>query len=95
MGKLFCYDFKFRNYKIGVEDFNIMGQEEVMNVLEKNIKPMAITDISGELPDLGKKRIHVILTRLLKFDEIKCIEIPRDLAMKMYHVKRRMKLYYC
>ena len=72
-----------------------MGQGEVMNVLEGFKKPVAISEIANLLPDLSKKRIHVIITCLLKFNEIKCIEIPRDLAMKMYKVKRRMRLYYC
>ena len=72
-----------------------MGQEEVMEVLEGLKRPVAISEIAEMLPELNKKRIHVILTCLMKFDEVKCIEIPRDLSMKMYHVKRRMRLYYC
>ena len=72
-----------------------MGQGEVMKVLEGFDKPVAIGEIAAMLPDLNKKRIHVIINCLMIFHEVKCIEIPRDLAMKMYHVKRRMRLYYC
>jgi len=72
-----------------------ISQEEVIDILEKEKKPLAISEIAEKLNHLNKKRIHVIIKCLLEHEEIKCIEIPVDLSMKMYKVKRRMRLYYC
>lgn len=70
-----------------------MSQGEVLDILKKEKRPISAKEIIEKL-DLNEKRVYVLLGILLKYDEIKCIEIPRDLAMKMYRSKRRMRLYY-
>ena len=70
-----------------------MSQGDILEILKKERRPLAASEIIKQL-DINAKRVYVLINILLKYDEIKCIEIPRDLAMKMYKSKRRMKLYY-
>ena len=70
-----------------------MSQGEILEVLKKEKKPLSAAEIINQL-DINPKRVYVLIKILLKYEEIKCIEIPRDLAMKRYHSKRRMRLYY-
>jgi len=70
-----------------------MPQSDVIEVLEKNKKPMSRTDIAKELNEDINLISHII-ARLVKAHDIKCIEINRIQAMKLYHCKRRMRLYY-
>ena len=68
-------------------------QQEVIEVLEKAKKPMSRTQIAKEL----EKDLVIVshaISKLIKFREIKCIEIDRNQAMEMFHCKRRMRLYY-
>jgi len=74
-----------------------MSQADVIGVLEKAKMPMSRSDIAKELGGLytnAPKRVSILINKLLKYGEVKCIEIPRDLAIKMYKCKRRMRLYY-
>jgi len=70
-----------------------MGQQEVIDCLKKNNRPMSRTEISEEL-DCNKCRVSFILNTLLRFHEVSIIELDRIKAMKMFGVKRRMRLYY-
>ena len=70
-----------------------MSQSDVIEVLKKEKRPISAEEIIQKL-DISGKRVYVLINTLLKYEEIKCIEIPRDLAMKMYNSKRRMRLYY-
>jgi len=69
-----------------------MGQQEVIDCLKKNNRPMSRTEIAEEI-GCGKCRVSVILNVLLKFSEISITEIDRVRAMEMFGVKRRMRLY--
>jgi len=70
-----------------------MAQCDVLEALEKQKKAMSRTEIAAFL----KKDVTMVshaITRLLRGCEIKIIEIDRKQAMKRYHCKRRMRLYY-
>lgn len=70
-----------------------MGQEEVINVLEKFKKPMSASEIAKELNQAFTSVSHII-QRIIKVHEIKIVELNREQAMKRYKCKRRMRLYY-
>lgn len=70
-----------------------MGQEEILELLEKYGKPMSRTQIARTLSQ-DVIRVSHALTRLVKGKEVKIIEIDRFQAMKLYRSKRRMFLYY-
>lgn len=73
-----------------------MSQDEVLNVLDKSKKPLTRSQIAQELnkePTIISREIRM----LLKFKEIKCIEIDRFMAGKFLGKDcafRRMRLYY-
>ena len=68
-------------------------QEEIIEVLRNENKPLSGQEIAKKLGET-KIKISMRIKQLIKFEEIRCIEIPRDLALKIYHCKRRMRLYY-
>jgi hypothetical protein len=70
-----------------------MSQVDVIEVLEKYKKPLSRTDIAKILNESVILVSHAI-ARLIKGREIKIIEIDRNEAMRLYHCKRRMRLYY-
>lgn len=70
-----------------------MGQQEVLNTLGKFNKPVSRGEIAKELEEQPCK-ISKILLKLLIQKEIKCIEINKDQANKLYHCRRRIRLYY-
>lgn len=70
-----------------------MGQSDIIEVLERIKKPMARCEIAREL-NANQELISHNIARLVKNNSIKIIEIDRIEAMKLYHCKRRMRLYY-
>lgn len=73
-----------------------MGQGEVMEVLESSDKPLSVAEIAEKL---GKTKIKVFATMkvLLKFGDVKCIELDRYQAAKRFGWKnpiRRVRVYY-
>lgn len=70
-----------------------MSQEEIIEVLEKEKRPMSRGEIAFALQKDALKITHQ-LAQLLKFSEIKCIEIDRFEAKKRFRCNRRMFLYY-
>jgi predicted ArsR family transcriptional regulator len=70
-----------------------MSQQEVIDVLRKSEKPLSRTEIAKEL-NLNVIGVSHSLMRLVKGRDIKVIEIDRRQALKNYHCKRRMRLYY-
>jgi len=73
-----------------------MGQEEICEVLKKHNKPLTRTQIAQELNE-NPCKISKSLRVLLKYNEIKCIEISRIEAQKLFNnvnYKRRLRLYY-
>lgn len=70
-----------------------MAQEEVIQILKKENKPLSRTEIADKL-GMDKLRVSHAIQRLEKGNDIKIIEINRQQAMERYHCKRRMRLYY-
>lgn len=70
-----------------------MGQVEVLQVLEKSKVPLSAHEIADEMKERLDK-ICRILTALEKFNEVQFFELNKNLAMKFFKAKRRMKLYY-
>jgi len=70
-----------------------MGQEEVYQTLKQIGKPLSAKEIA-EAINCSMKIVFDSLNRLLKYGEVSIIEIPRGKAMRLYHSKRRMRLYY-
>jgi transcriptional regulator of NAD metabolism len=70
-----------------------MSQEKILEILEKNKKPMSRSEIAITL-SASLSLISHNIARLIKAKDIKIIEIDREQALKIYHCKRRMRLYY-
>lgn len=70
-----------------------MGQEEILSVLEKSRVPLSAEEIARELNNTIIKILGDI-KKLLQYNEIQCIELNKDLAMKFYRCKRKMRLYH-
>lgn len=70
-----------------------MGSQEVIDVLERFAKPMSRGEIA-KVSGINEIRVSHIIKRLIKYDEVKIIEIDRHQAMKLYRCKRRLRLYY-
>jgi hypothetical protein len=70
-----------------------MGQENIVKALEKSRVPLSANEIAKEIDDTI---ISVCrgLSQMLKYNEIKCIELNKDLSYKFYKCKRKMRLYY-
>lgn len=74
-----------------------MGQSEVLEFLNKQERPFSLGEIANALGECSNKISH-ILRKLLKHNEIKCIEIDRNKVSKIitdYKIFRRIRLYYC
>ena len=70
-----------------------MGQIDIIEVLEKSKKPISRSEIAKIL-NQDVVRVSHAIARLVKYNDIKVIEIDRNQAMKIYHCKRRMHIYY-
>lgn len=68
-------------------------QEEILELLKEQRRPLSRGEIA-ELLNENVKKISMRIAQLIKFNEVKTLEIPRDLAFKMYHCRRRMRVYY-
>lgn len=71
----------------------MLGQFEVITILQKAKKPLSRIEIAEQLKEDAIKISHII-QRMLKHNEVKCIEINRKQAQKHYNCKRRMRIYY-
>jgi len=70
-----------------------MSQSEIINLLEKEDKPLSVGEIAILLND-NQKKISRCLASMLKYSEVCFIEIDRIKAMKTYHCKHRMRLWF-
>ena len=70
-----------------------MAQEVIVNLLKKNKKPLSRSEIALQL-NLDPIMVSHNIRKLLKYYEVKCIEINRFQAMKEYGCRRRIRLYY-
>ncbi len=70
-----------------------MSQSDIIDLLEKEDKPLSVGEISKLMND-NQKKISRYLKVMLKYHEVDCIEIDRIEAMANYHCKRRMRLWF-
>lgn len=70
-----------------------MGQGEILEVLEESKVPLAIREMARMMDEAEEKIAHT-LRRMLKYGDVKCVELNKDLAMKFFKCKRRLRLYY-
>lgn len=70
-----------------------MGQAEIIKVLEKCKVPMSADELAKKL-GTTKIKVCMDLAPMLKYNEVECIELKRELAMKFYNCKRKLRLYY-
>lgn len=70
-----------------------MGQEDILNFLEKADKPLSQREIA-ELLNEGLSKVGKILGTLFEREEIKAIDLESTMAKKYYGSNRRMRLYY-
>ena len=75
-----------------------MAQEEVIKVLEKSKgEYMSLSEISEALAGvLCDKNVRRAIQQLLKYKEIKSIEVDAKIARKIYKkdIKNKIRLYY-
>lgn len=70
-----------------------MGQSDIIELLEKSDRPLSRSEIAQEL-NSAPSNISVLLKTLLDWNEIMFEEIDKELALKKYNCKKRMKLYF-
>lgn len=72
-----------------------MSQGDVLEVLKKARKPILASQIAEKL-EINEKHIFTLLNSLIKFEEVKCIEITREEAKERFGkgYNRRIRLYY-
>ena len=70
-----------------------MSQSEIIDLLEKQEKPLSVGEISKLLDD-NQKKISRCLAMMVKYHEVSFIEIGRVEAMENYKCKHRMKLWF-
>lgn len=70
-----------------------MGQGEIIEILKNNKSPMRGREIA-ELLHQDFKNIINTISKLLKYGELKYIEVDRIDALKKFGSKRKLRLYY-
>jgi len=70
-----------------------MAQDKIEDFLEKCKHPQTAKEIS-EMLDISMRLVLLSLKQMLKYNEIKCIELPTSLANKFYKCKKRIRMYY-
>ena len=73
-----------------------IGQQEIIEILEKHNKPISRREIAEEL-NIPAQIVSRHIQKLLLHNEIKCIEIDRNQARAYFKERlpsRRMRLYY-
>lgn len=71
-----------------------MGQQEIIDVLEKEKIPMAGREIAELVGQSWQGKVSILLKKLLDNNEIKCIQLDRQQAYKYFKSKRVLRLYY-
>lgn len=76
-----------------------MGQDEIIKLLKKENRPMSRSEIAKILNSPPEKISHII-QRMLKYNDIECIELDREQSNKILKarisikVQRRTRFYY-
>jgi hypothetical protein len=71
----------------------VMGQSEILKLLEKEPEPLPVGIIAKKLEE-DQKKISKLLSKLLQFNEVDFLEIDRLEAMDKYKCKRRLRLWF-
>lgn len=71
-----------------------MGQQEIIEVLEKSKVPLSLKEICDQLGESCERKVSMRLKTLIDYNEVKVIQLHKDLAMKFYKSKRGLRLYY-
>ena len=70
-----------------------IAQSEVIELLEKQDKPLSVGEIAKMLED-DQKKISKDLNKMLQYKEVSFIEVDRFVAMEKYNCKHRMRLWF-
>jgi len=70
-----------------------MSQSKIIDLLEKEDRPLSAGEISKLMGD-NQKKISRCLASMLKYHEVCFIEIDRIEAMKNYNCKHQMRLWF-
>jgi len=68
-------------------------QEAIINLLKKKGVPLGRSEIATLLKERAQK-VTNRLTKMVKSNQVHCMEIDRFEAKKRFNAKRRTRLYY-
>lgn len=69
-----------------------ISQQEVLDCLEKEKRPMSVKQIA-EIIGRRDKKIYPLINKLLKWNEVFYKEITAEQAIRHFNCKRRMFIY--
>lgn len=70
-----------------------MGQSDIIELLEKSDHPLSRSEIADVLK-VQPSTISMLINKLIKYNEILFEEIDKEMALKKYGCKKRMRLYF-
>lgn len=70
-----------------------MGQSEILDILEREKKPLSRTQIAKFLHQ-DVTLVSRVIARMIKNESVKIVEISREQAKVMFNCRRRMRMYY-
>jgi DNA invertase Pin-like site-specific DNA recombinase len=68
-------------------------QAEIIELLEKEKRPMSRSEIARTLNE-SEIKVSLRIRKMIKWKDIKFVEVDRLQAMEKYHCNRRLRLYY-
>jgi len=68
-------------------------QSEIIDLLEKVKKPLTTREIAGLL-EASINNIKKDIRKLLDYNEIKFCQVDKDIALKFFNSKRRLRIFY-
>jgi predicted transcriptional regulator len=71
----------------------LLGQNDVIQLLEKANKPLSRKEIAEAL-GWRETKVTDIICKLLQYNEVKCQELTHEYALKFYGCKRKMRIYF-
>ena len=77
-----------------------MGQDEIMTILKESNVPLSALEIANimntRFPDASadSSAINKKIKQMIKYNEVDVIILPKELALKFFKCKKRLRLYY-
>lgn len=68
-------------------------QQEIITLLEKMKKPLTAKEIA-DLLEASITNIRNDLRKMLHYGEVEFCEIDKDIALKFFNSKRRLRVFY-